>query len=306
VLQPLWPLSRSVRVLYNDLMHPTIFDIPLPFGNSLPIHSYGLMIVLGFLLSIWVASRVARRRGLPDFTYDLGLVMLLVGLLGGRIFYYVQNYADKYRGESFLEFFKIWKGGLVFYGGAIGGILGAAFYLWKKKLPLGPCLDVAAVATPLAMAFGRLGCFLNGCCYGGLCDPGYLFGLVFPVNSGPQVDQWQHGFLDGPHMPALPVQPVQLYQAAHDFLLFGLIYWYIRQPGAVSGNAMPLAFVLYGLGRFQIEFLRGDHLGTFTGLTVSQNFGLLTAALFGTIFILFLLTQQKRVTSGGEIPQKDV
>jgi phosphatidylglycerol:prolipoprotein diacylglycerol transferase len=256
--------------------------IPLPGGEDLPVHSYGLMIVLGFFLLIWVSSREARRRGLPDFVYDLGLVMLLCGLLGGRIFYYALNWQEQYRNESLLEFFKIWKGGLVFYGGALGGLLGGLVYLWRKRLPLADCLDVAAVGAPIGMAFGRLGCFLNGCCFGGPSGPDYVFGVVFPRGSPAWESQLAAGWLSSRASPALAVHPVQLYQAVHDLLLFGLLYAYLRRPEAIRGAGMPLLIFLYGVGRFQLEFLRGDQIPTATtGLTVGQNVSIGLVVLSG-------------------------
>ena len=142
-------------------MLPTIFELPLPGGRTLPIHGYGFMIVVGFLILTWIAGREARRRGLPEFVFDLGLSMLLMGFLGGRIFYYIEYYDEQFAHLPKTEFFKIWKGGLVFYGGAIGGVVGALGYIALRKLPLLPCLDIAAIGCPIGMAFGRLGCFLK-------------------------------------------------------------------------------------------------------------------------------------------------
>lgn len=252
-------------------MHPTVVEIPLWGGRTLPLHSYGLMIAIGFLFSLWIARREFRRRKLPDVVNDLGLLTLLCGLLGGRLFYYVQFYSERFSEASFLEFFAIWRGGLVFYGGAAGGLLGAAIFAWRKKLPIADCLDVVAVGAPVAMAFGRLGCFLNGCCYGALCDPSSPLGVVFPYRSPAQSDQWRRGFLDTEVSSALAVHPVQLYQAAHDLLLAGLLLWYVRRGGSIRGGALPLGLLLYGAGRFVIECFRGDNLPTWTGLTISQD-----------------------------------
>lgn len=278
-------------------MQPVMVRIPLPGGKELPVHSYGLMIVLGFFLLIWFSSREARRRGLPDFVYDLGLVMLLCGLLGGRIFYYVLYWDEQYRHESFLEFFKIWKGGLVFYGGALGGLLGGLVYLWRRRLPLADCLDVAALGAPIGMAFGRLGCFLNGCCFGCPSSPGYIFGVVFPRDSAAWESQFAAGLLESRLSPALAVHPVQLYQAVHDILLFALLYGYLRWPAAVRGAGMPLLFLLYGVGRFQLEFLRGDQVPTVTGLTVGQNVSLVLIVLSGTCLLALLARAERGSTA---------
>jgi phosphatidylglycerol:prolipoprotein diacylglycerol transferase len=267
-------------------VRPILFKIPLPWGGTFPLHSFGLMIVLGFLLGCWVAGRESRRRGLPDFIHDLGLVMLLTGIFGGRLFYFVQFHDEEFAGKSFLEFFKIWKGGLVFYGGAITGFLGGLAYCLLKKLPLADALDIASLGTPVAMGIGRLGCFLNGCCFGKVCDPGTPLALTYPPGSLAQLSHLHRGLLTSPSADSLPVLPVQIYQGVHDLLLFGLLFWYFRRPEAPRGSGMPLLFVLYGLGRFLLEGLRGDHQSTFTGLTLSQNLSLLLTLGFGTVSLL--------------------
>lgn len=265
-------------------MLPRLFEIPLPGGGRLPVHGYGVMIVLGFLLGTWIAGREGRRRGLPDFIYDLALTMLLSGLLGGRILYYLENFSAEYANRSFLEFFKIWKGGLVFYGGAIGGFLGGCAYIWVKRLPI-ECLDVVALGVPIGMAFGRLGCFLNGCCYGDPCDPQYLFAASFPLESPAGLAHQEAGWLDAQAAMALPVHPAQLYQAAHDFLLAALLYPYLRLGFCPRGAGIPALFTLYAVGRFVLETLRADNVRTFSGLTMSQNLALGTFVVFGSVLL---------------------
>lgn len=283
-------------------MHPTLIEIPFGGSKPLTLHSYGFMIVVGFLLTIWLTRKEFLRRGLPDVAYDLGLVMLLCGLVGGRLFYYVQFFEAKFRGESFLEFFRIWKGGLVFYGGAVGGLVGGILYVWKKKLPLADCMDAVAMFAPIGMAFGRIGCFLNGCCFGGLCDPSHPCGVVFPPGSAVHEHQWGAGLLGSAGATALPVHAAQLYQAAHDVLLVGLLVGYLRRADAVRGGGMPLLFALYGVGRFSLELLRGDTGLTPTGLTVGQNVSLVLTAVFGGLFLMLLILQRKWFTSEVRIP----
>lgn len=268
-------------------MKPRIVEIPFPWWGPIPIHGYGLMVVIGFLLGCWVSTRVARRRGLPEFMYDLGLVMLLTGVLGGRAFYFIQFYDTAFAGSSapFLEFFKIWKGGLVFYGAAITGFLGGLVFLWRRKLPIPDCLDVAAIGTPLAMGIGRIGCFLNGCCFGKVCEASYPLGVRFPLESPARASHLARGLLGGHEAASLPVHPVQLYQSAHDIIIFGLLFWYLRRPESPRGAGMPLLFTLYGIGRFLLEGLRGDHSATFTGLTVSQNLSVALFVVFGAAFV---------------------
>ena len=284
-------------------MRPVLIEIPLPGGLRIPLHAFGVMIVLGFLLACHVGDREARRRGLPDFMYDLGLVMLLTGIAGGRLFYYFQFYDERFAGESFLEIFKIWKGGLVFYGGAIVGFLGGLVYCLRRKLPVAECLDIAAIATPLAMAIGRLGCFLNGCCFGKVCAADYPLGVVFPLESNARASQLARGLV-GPESPALPIHPVQLYQAGHDFLMFALLLAFLRMPGTPRGAGMPLLFVLYGIGRFVLEGFRGDHDLTGTGLTLSQNLSVALFVAFGCLLLILLVKVPFGVKGPGRILEK--
>jgi phosphatidylglycerol:prolipoprotein diacylglycerol transferase len=261
-------------------MQPVIFYL-----WKLPIHGYGLMIVLGFLLATYVAAREARRRGLPDFVYDLGMVMLLSGILGGRIFYYLQFYQEEYATESFWEFFKLWEGGLVFYGGAVGGFLGGLSYLYIKKLPILDCLDICALGAPIGMGIGRLGCYLNGCCFGRLCGPDSPLGVLFPQKSAVHRQQEEVGLITSGD-PTLPVHPVQLYQAGHDLLLFAILWAYLHRASPPRGVAMPLLFVLYGIGRFFLEGLRADNALTGIGLTISQYISLALVAVFGAALVV--------------------
>ncbi len=279
-------------------MRPVLFEIPLPFvDKSVPVHGYGLLIVLGFLLATWVAGRESRRRGLPDFAYDFGLAMLLCGLLGARVFYFIENYSEQFAGLSFgatvLEFFKVWKGGLVFYGGAIGGVAGGLTYLLVKRLPVFQCLDIAAIGTPIGMAFGRLGCFMNGCCYGKLCAADAPLALRFPQTSGVHQAQVDAGLI-GLDDPTLEVLPTQLLQAGHDFILFGLVFWYLRRPSTPLGAGMPLLFLLYAIGRFCLEGLRGDNPITTTQLTISQNVSLVLAPIAAACLVVTYVVAMRR------------
>ena len=272
-------LFDLLKTLEGFGLRSVLFEI---FG--IPIHGYGLMILVGYFGSVWVASREARRRGLPPFVYDLGLAMLLLGILGGRIFHFFWFYEETYAGNP-LQFFKLWEGGLVFYGGAIGGCIGALLFIWRKKLPFAETWDVAAMGAPLAMAFGRVGCYLHGCCFGRLCDVDASIGVQFPIASPAHEKQLADGLLFSSQEASLPVLPVQLFQGAHDLVVFALVFSYYRWGGGPRGGAMPLLIMLYGIGRFALEGLRGDHEPTFTALTVSQNISIAGVLVFGAVFV---------------------
>ncbi len=265
------------------LMMPEIFRIPILHW---PIQGYGLMIVIGFLLCTWLASREARRRGLQVDVYNFGVVMLLAGLLGGRIFYYVQFHDKDYANAEWYEFFAIWKGGLVFYGGAIGGILGTIFYILAKKIDGAELFDAISPFIPVGMGFGRLGCLMNGCCWGGVCSEGFPLGITFLRDTPAFRSQLDQGLISEEAARSLPVYPTQLLEAGFDFFLCGLLWWYLRGPSP-RGGGLPLLFILYSIGRFGLEFLRADNATFILGLTISQVVaGVLLLGCTG-IFIYF-------------------
>lgn len=146
-------------------MHPEIFQIPFIHAS---IKSYGLMIVIGLLCTIFVIRRLSDRIGQPLVNKDLitngALYALIAGVIGARIFYVV-HYWDSFRGDL-MSVFYIWKGGLELLGGVILAILVILAYLFYLKLPVRRYLDIIAIAIVLTLGFGRIGCLLNGCCFG--------------------------------------------------------------------------------------------------------------------------------------------
>lgn len=272
-------------------MRPEVVNL---FG-FLPIHSYGLMIVIGFLVLLFVGAREVRRRGLPDHFTDLAIAMLLCGIAGGRIFYYIQFYETSYADKPFWEIFQIWKGGLVFYGGLIGGLIGGLVFLCRKKLPIRDYLDVISMVAPIGMGFGRFGCFFNGCCYGRLCSQDFPLAVVFPPTS-PAATKHLDVELIQSGEEALAVHPVQLYQATHDFLAFFLIWIFLRWTSPPKGAGVPFFLVIYGIGRFFLEGLRADNNPTWGGLTISQNISLALVTVFGVLLVA-MYWKARRVTS---------
>lgn len=276
-------------------MRTVLFEI---FG--VPIHGYGLMIVLGYLLTLYTAVRIARSWGLADVIYDLGMVMLLCGIFGGRTFFYILNYSTDFEDRSILAFLMIWEGGLVLYGGVTAGCLGAFLYLKWKKLPILDFMDVLSIAAPIGLAFGRLGCLMNGCCFGMVCSEDYPLGVHFPRASPPYSHQVEEGWIRlGEMMEA--VHPAQLYQAGHDFLLFFLLWWYVGKRYSPRGAGMALLWFLYGIGRFFIEGLRDDTPATFTGLTVSQNCSIIVVILFGCVLTWIYARHSEKAKMSGPV-----
>ena len=152
-------------------MHPDV--IP-----GWPLHSYGLMLVIGFYSAYFLGRWRVKKEGLdPKVMIDILLIGAALGIVGARVFYVIQ-YSDRVRG--FVDVFAIWNGGLVFYGGLITATIGLIIYIRRKKLPLWKLADAVAPAIMVGLMFGRIGCFLNGCCWGAVCEPSFPLAVRFP------------------------------------------------------------------------------------------------------------------------------
>lgn len=144
-------------------MHPELFRIPF---TDLTVKSYGLLMVCGFITAIFVIRRLSRDLGdHSEHITTAALYSLIAGVVGARIFYVIHYWSD-FQGRNFIEIFAVWKGGLELLGGVLLAIFVIVSYLRIKKLPIRRYLDILAIGLLFALAFGRLGCFMNGCCYG--------------------------------------------------------------------------------------------------------------------------------------------
>jgi phosphatidylglycerol:prolipoprotein diacylglycerol transferase len=170
-------------------MEQVLFWIPIKTASmpqGIPVYGFGAMLFLAFVLGSWVAGRLGKRIGIvPDKLSDLLIWTFVFGLFGGRVLHVVAE------NGQWVDFFKIWQGGLVFYGGAIAGTIGGAVMYHFLMRPLGVSLwqvaDVIAPALALGICFGRLGCYLNGCCYGYVAAPGTP-AAHFPALTAPAMD----------------------------------------------------------------------------------------------------------------------
>ncbi len=160
-------------------MCQVLFSIPLNAINdawpAIPIYGYGFMLFLAFVLCTVLAARLAAREGVPrEAIQDLAIWLFIAGIIGARITFMIQ-YRDQISGNWLLAFFRIWEGGLVFYGSAIGGVVGYflayRFVLSKYKISHWKMADIIAPCVALGLCLGRVGCLLNGCCYGNVACP---------------------------------------------------------------------------------------------------------------------------------------
>lgn len=223
-------------------MYPILWTIgPLHF------YSYGLCLAVALGLSIYLFAGDAGKNISPKVglthaqgfqkAFDLGTWVIVCSILGARIFYVAENRAEFENGH-WIDSVKIWQGGLVFYGGLFGAI-GAAFAWFRiEKWPLAFSFDLVAPYILLGHAIGRIGCFLNGCCYG-IVDQTH--GLVFP------------GAPD-----ALPHLPTQLWELTGDLVLFVVLIWVRRWTLTYPWLSLSLYGATYGLLRYTVEFWRRD------------------------------------------------
>jgi len=253
-------------------MRPILFRLP---WLGWPVRGYGFALFVAFLLSIWFATRLARRVGIdPNRIIDLGLSIFLSGLIGGRLFFIIQ-FHDQI--NSFADIFKIWQGGLVFYGGVITGLAAFVVFVRYHRLPVLEVMDVLAAPIAFGSGVGRFGCLLNGCCWGKVAHVPWA--IRFPADSLPWQAQVRDGFIDSSAAWSLPVHPTQLYLVAAGLLtcLITLVWFkYRRRPGETVIGLMAG----YGITRFVIEFYRADVPIVWAGLTIAQllSIGLLIGA----------------------------
>jgi phosphatidylglycerol:prolipoprotein diacylglycerol transferase len=245
-------------------MKQVLFRIP---GLNVPVYGFGLMVVVAFYAALATAVWRSRREKLdPGVIYDLSVWMLVGGMVGARLFYVVEYWGE--RVHTVADAFRIWEGGIVFYGGAVGGFAALFLYRAFRPFPLLPTLDALAPSVALGAGIGRLGCFLNGCCYGDVCGiPGLA--VRFPAGSPPWLAEKARGLIGPDATLSLPLHPTQLYSALDGLILFALLsaYYPLRRR---DGEVIALLAVTYPVTRYLIERLRDDESALLSGMTVSQ------------------------------------
>jgi len=236
------------------------------------------MLALAFVVGIWFATRQAGREKVPANTIlDLSLVALITGIIGARILFVLLN-LDYYSRHPF-ESIMFWQGGLVYYGGIILGVLCAVLFLKVRRLDIWRVVDICAPSLAIGQAVGRIGCFLNGCCFGRPVS----WGIKFPPGSMASYEQFSQGLIKSVNEYSLPVHPTQLYSSFNALIIF-LILVMVRRKKKFNGELFWLYLLLYAVTRFGIEFLRGDDRGPifFNLFSISQLIGV-------GIFVLSLI-----------------
>jgi phosphatidylglycerol---prolipoprotein diacylglyceryl transferase len=226
--------------------------------GPLTIHWYGIMIAVAFLVGLWTATLRARRENIPgERIADIVLWLMVGAIVGARIVYVTTYWKDEFAGQPWWEVFMIQRGGLVYYGGLIGATLAGFIYIRWKRLPLWKTADALAPSCALGNSFGRIGCFLNGCCFGRPTNVPWA--VRFPNHSYAwYMQQTLPGGGPGPNSPSLPVHPTELYDCVNNFLLFLLLVWLFRHK-KFDGQVFATYLIGYAITRTVMEYFRGDY-----------------------------------------------
>lgn len=303
-------------------MHPELFEIPF---LHISVKSYGTLVVIGFLAAVWLMRRMMKRSGQnPENIANIAMYALICGIVGARVFYIIHYHVKP------ADWLAVWRGGLELLGGVIAAIVFLWAYLYFKKLPKRLYLDVLAVGLMVGLGFGRLGCLMNGCCYGKCSDVPWA--VRFPYGSPAFYSQTQpdparsrdkpllelhdsyysNGYLkdfedltdeqkqavrQGPYQ-TLTVHPTQIYSSINAFILAGVLYTLWRRFGQKKpGIVMSMMLILYGMTRFFIETLRDDNPFEgawwilYKGGTVSQNISIYMV-ITGIILLTIMATRK--------------
>jgi phosphatidylglycerol---prolipoprotein diacylglyceryl transferase len=280
----------------------TLFDIPFP--------SYFVLLVTGFLFATIAGSIWAKRIGQdPDVIVDLGLAMLLAGVIGARLLHviadgyfwdYVHLCSDvsqvdwpitraecvdaAHRGawdaakqvchpseRDCFAWAEFWNGGLAYYGGFIGASAAGFWLLRRDRFPFWKAADMAGMVIPIGLGFGRMGCLLAGCCFGSVSNVPWA--LRFPEHSPASEAQAKLGQIQSYFEVSLPVHPTEIYESAASFAIAAVLILWVHGKKRYDGQVFIAFVALYAIARFVIEFWRADDRGALIGLSTSQLIG---------------------------------
>ncbi len=239
-------------------MHPIICTLG-PFR----VYSYGFMLVVAFSLSSWLACQEAKRQQVnPETIFNLLFEVFIFGVIGARLFYVIENIGYYFKNP--IEIIMLQYGGLSWFGGLILGTISGIIYLRKKRLGIYRILDLVAPYIALGQTLGRIGCLLNGCCFGKVSS----YGIYFEVHK-------------------LILLPTQIYSALILLIIFIVLRLLQNRPRSV-GQVFFSYLGLYSIKRFFIEFWRADNPVVFSGLTLFQILSILVFCVSSIKLILIL------------------
>jgi len=265
-------------------MHPILFKI-----GSFELKSFGVMVMLGVLIGSWWLGRAMARLGLAqrEQVGDLVTISIIVGFIGARLLY-LAVHPEAF--HAWYSPFALWEGGIVSVGGFIGGALGAIWWGRRNKVSIPRLGDAMLPALFLGQTFGRIGCFLVGDDYGRPWNGPWA--VTFPP-------------IEGSLMPldllGVPLHPTQLYLSLMDLVIFLAMAWLLYRR-RFDGQVMCLTILLYAVGRYVVEYTRGDDdaRGIYAALSTAQwtSVGLVPLALF--LYVRF----SRRPLTGSPLPAR--
>ncbi|MBI5495953.1 MAG: prolipoprotein diacylglyceryl transferase [Deltaproteobacteria bacterium] len=310
----------------NGAILPTVVvlavaELAAKSSSPWPLHTYGVLIALAFIIGIGLGVREARRTGFDEeAVLDMGFWALLSGMVGARVYFIAVNWKEYFVTKPWVKVealpfeipavLAVWQGGLVFYGGAIAAVATFFWFARKRGLPVGRFADILIPSLPLGHALGRMGCFAAGCCWGDAAfhfDAGTLvvdfpFGAQFPKDSLAYGSLLQTVPLEvrdlmirGGH--TLPLYPTQWMEAFGETLIFGVLLW-VRSRKVFHGQVAATYFLLYPLLRASLEFWRGDAERGYIidrVLSVGQFTSVLVAV--GALIVMIRLIQKNRMAA---------
>jgi phosphatidylglycerol---prolipoprotein diacylglyceryl transferase len=223
-------------------VHPQLFH----FGHFF-LPTYGVLVSLGVLIGLWVCVRNSASLGInPDRAWDLGIIVVLCGIVGAKVLYIINDWSHYTANPSDIFSLNTLQAGGVFSGGLIAALLAAAWYMRRHKLPALRTMDAFAPGLALGHSIGRIGCFTAGCCYGKVTH--HFWGVTFTSdfanqNAGTPLN--------------IPLEPTQLFEAAVEFANFLFLMWLLKRR-KFDGQVFASFLMLYGIARFFLEYLRDD------------------------------------------------
>ena len=278
-----WGLFIGVLIVLS--VQPFLGILP----ETGPVFGYGMLVLIGFTTAMWFSCVRASAVGFESETIlDAAFWVLLLGILGGRIAFLVQHGGPIFARANgpfdvLFQAVNLTQGGLVQIGGLLGGTLGFLLFCYVRKVNFFEFADIMAPAIFIGIGFGRIGCLLNGCCFGDACD--LPWAIQFPRESAAFGVLDARGFIKPGEDFTFPMHPTQIYSSINGFVLAfvtAVFYWYRRFPGDV----FALAAILYAITRTQLEFLRADELGQLgTMFTISQFYSV-GILMFGVAVML--------------------
>ncbi|WP_422926326.1 prolipoprotein diacylglyceryl transferase [Singulisphaera sp. PoT] len=265
-------------------MRKILLEIP---GLGFRLYGYSTMFFIACAGALFLTAwRAKRERIHPNSVFELAIWLYGGGLIGARLFFVFQHHETF---ASLGDILRFWRGGMVFYGCIIGGLIGSIIYWYRHPFPFRAMADAVAPSLAFGTAFGRLGCWFNGCCFGSICH--MPWGVQFPTGTIPWIHQVYLRQIPPSAEISHPVHPTQLYSAITGFALLAFLSWYFPKRKR-DGEVMALLMIFYAMARFAMEAFRDDEGVFFAGMTISQNISVLIFTV-GAAFWIWLTTRPK-------------